>query len=103
MAQVTKLDGKSYAQSFSRKIETDPEYARQWSDLNAAKMAALSKGIATLTPTSVVVDRDHDPAEAVRLLQEMADKQRRTFEQVFADPANAKLANRTYTSAHRIS
>jgi hypothetical protein len=36
-----------------------------------------------------------DSAEAVRLLQEMAEKQHRTFEQVFADPNNKALASRT--------
>jgi hypothetical protein len=40
-------------------------------------------------------------AEALRLLGEMAAKQGRSFEQVFADPANRELAGRTYTGHHR--
>ena len=40
-------------------------------------------------------------AEAVRLLQQMCEKQGRSFESVFADPANSKLASRTYTNNHR--
>jgi hypothetical protein len=33
----------------------------------------------------------------------MAEKQLRSFEQVFVDPANSKLAARTYTQHHRSS
>ena len=65
---------------------------------------ALSKGMATLEPTSTSVGDTNvsdDSAEAVRLLQQMCEKQGRSFEQVFADPANAKLASRTYTNNHR--
>jgi hypothetical protein len=42
-----------------------------------------------------------DSAEAIRLLNEMATKQGRKFEEVFADPANKALAGKTYTGAHR--
>jgi hypothetical protein len=61
-------------------------------------VTALTKGMATLTPTSTEVGNTNisdDSAEAVRLLQEMAEKQHRTFEQVFADPNNKALASRT--------
>jgi hypothetical protein len=64
------------------------------------------KGMPTLTPTSVVVGNTNfadDSAEAVRLLSEMAAKNGSSFEAVFSNPANAKLAARTYTSAHRSS
>lgn len=64
----------------------------------------MGKSLGTLTPTSTEVGSTQvsdDSAEAVRLLQKMADQQHRTFEQVFADPANKALAGRTYTSAHR--
>jgi hypothetical protein len=44
-----------------------------------------------------------DSAETVRQLNEMCEKQGRSFEQVFADPANAKLASRSYTANHRSS
>jgi hypothetical protein len=42
-----------------------------------------------------------DSAEAIRLLNEMATKQGRKFEDVFADPNNKALAGKTYTGAHR--
>jgi hypothetical protein len=58
-------------------------------------------GTATLTPTSVGVDDINDPMEAVRLLSEMATKQGRKFEDVFADPNNKWLAGKTYTGAQR--
>jgi hypothetical protein len=57
--------------------------------------------MATITPTSVEVVDINDSTEAIRLLNEMAEKQHRTFTEVFADPANRELAGRTYTSAHR--
>lgn len=102
MTQVTKRDGESYAQSFSRKFENDIDFRKQWRDLTEAKHSmALAKGIATLTPTSVGVDDINDADEAVRLLQEMAVKQGRKFEDVFADPNNKALAGRTYAGAHR--
>jgi hypothetical protein len=65
-----------------------------------------TKGMASLEPTSVEVGDtsvSDDSAEAVRLLAEMAEKQGRSFEQVMTDPANAKLAARTYTAHHRSS
>jgi hypothetical protein len=106
-AQVTKRDGESFAQSFSRRYESDIDFRKSWATVTEAKqMMALSKGMASLEPTSTSVGSTlvaDDSAEAVRLLQEMCEKQHRTFEQVFADPANAKLAARTYTTAHRSS
>ena len=60
----------------------------------------------TIRPTSTVVGNtsvSDDSAKAVRLLSEMAEKQHRTFEEVFADPANKELAGRTYTQHHRSS
>ena len=105
MATVTKRDGESYAQSFSRKFENDIDFRKQWRDLTEAKHSmAFGKGMATLTPTSTEVGNtsvSDDSMEAVRLLQEMATKQGRKFEEVFADPNNKALAGRTYTSAHR--
>ena len=60
--------------------------------------------MATLQPTSVGVDNINDPAEAVRLLSEMAAKNGRSFEETeFADPADARLASLTYTANHRSS
>ncbi|MHC2539133.1 hypothetical protein [Bradyrhizobium diazoefficiens] len=105
MAQVTKRDGESYHQSFARRYENDITFREQWVALTDAKhLMALSKGMATLTPTSTEVGNTQvsdDSAEAVRLLSEMAEKQHRTFEAVFQDPANKALAARTYTAHHR--
>ena len=109
MASVTKRDGESFAKAFSRRYENDIDYRRQWQTVSEAKnLMALnySKSLATLTPTSVGVGNTNvsdDSAEAVRLLQEMAAKNGRSFESVFADPANAQLAARTYTQHHRSS
>jgi hypothetical protein len=89
MAQVTKRDGESYAKSFSRRYETDIDFRKQWAALTEAKhLMALSKSMAHMTPTSTEVGNTNvadDSAEAVRLLREMAEKQRRTFEQVFSE------------------
>ena len=53
MAQVTKRDGESYAQSFSRKYENDQDFRKQWRDLTDAKqLQGYLKSLATLTPTS---------------------------------------------------
>lgn len=108
MAQVTKRDGESYHQSFARRYENDISFREHWAALTDAKhLMALGKGMATLTPTSTEVGNTNvsdDSAEAVRLLTEMAEmaeKQHRSFEQVFTDPANAKLARQTYTAHHR--
>jgi hypothetical protein len=105
MAQVTKRDGESYAQSFSRKFENDIDFRKQWRDLTEAKhVVVLGKGMATLTPTSTEVGSSatsDDSAAAVKQLQESAAKNGRSFEEVFTDPANRELAGKTYTSAHR--
>jgi Ser-tRNA(Ala) deacylase AlaX len=58
------------------------------------------------TPTSTEVgstSTSDDSAEAIRQLNEMAEEQHRTFEEVMLDPANKELAGRTYTSHHRPS
>jgi hypothetical protein len=70
------------------------------------KSLGYSKSMPTLTPTSVDIGNPNvadDSAEAVRLLGEMAAKNGRSFEAEFTAPENAKLAARTYTSAHRRS
>ena len=107
MASVVKRDDETYAKAFAKKYENDIDFRRQWATVTEAKqMLALSKGMATLTPTSVGVGNTNvsdDSAKAVKLLQEMAEKQGRKFEDVFADPANAKLALQTYTANHRSS
>ena len=106
-AQVIKRDGESFAQAFSRRYENDIDFRKSWATVSEAKqMLALGKGMATLEPTSTSVGNSNvsdDSAEAVRLLQEMCEKQGRSFESVFSDPANAKLASQTYTTSHRSS
>jgi hypothetical protein len=105
-AQVIKRDGESFAQAFSRRYENDIDFRKSWATVSEAKQLSAMKGMATLTPTSVGVGNTHvsdDSAEAVRLLQQMAAKNGRSFEQVFADPANRELASKTYTSNHRSS
>jgi hypothetical protein len=105
MAQVAKRDDESDAKAFTRKFENDLEFRKQWRDPTEAKhLLSLGKGMATLKPTSTEVGNtsvSDDSAEAIRLLNEMATKQGRKFEDVFADPNNKALAGRTYTGAHR--
>jgi hypothetical protein len=107
MDGVNKRDDESYAKAFTRKYENDIEFRKQWRDLTEAKhLQALGKSVPMMstTPTSTSVGNtlvSDDSAEAVRLLNEMCEKQHRTFEEVFADPANRELAGRTYTGAHR--
>ncbi len=104
-AKLHKRYDESDAKAFARVYENDIDFRKQWRDLTEAKhVVALGKGMATLTPTSTEVGNTNvksDAAEAVRLLTEMAEKQHRSFEQVFTDPANAKLARQTYTAHHR--
>jgi hypothetical protein len=88
-----------------RHEENDISFRRDWAAITEAKHSmALGKGMATLTPTSTEVGNtnfEDDSAEAVRLLSEMAAKNGRSFETEFTDPANAKLAARTYTAKRR--
>jgi hypothetical protein len=104
MASVVKREGERFDTAFARKFENDIDFRKQWRDLTEAKHSMMvGKGMASLQPTSTEVGSSatsDDSAEAVKLLQEMAGKNGRSFEEVFADPANVKLANRTYTSAH---
>jgi hypothetical protein len=100
-----KRDGESYRQAFARKFENDISFRRDWQTIADTKMSlALSKSMASLQPTSTEVGSsatsDDSAAEAVRLLGEMAAKNGRSFEEVFADPANRALASRTYTRHH---
>jgi hypothetical protein len=87
--------------------EDDIDFRRDWQTITDVKhslaLSSTTKSMASLTPTSTEVGSSSvsdDSAEAVRQLQEMADKQRRTFTQVFEDPANRALANCTYTKHH---
>jgi hypothetical protein len=109
-AKLQKRDGETDAHAFTRLYEGDIEFRRQWASVSEAKQLlglAATKAypnLASLTPTSTEVGGtlvSDDSAEAIRLLNEMAEKQHRTFEQVFADPNNKALAGKTYTGAHR--
>jgi hypothetical protein len=94
-AKAHKRDNESTFGAFSRLLEND---------IDLRKALGIVKGYAHTEPTSAEAGStliSDDSAEAVRQLKEMANKQRRTFEQVFADPANKALTARTYTSAHR--
>jgi hypothetical protein len=98
-AKLAKRANESDVAAFAR-IFTDPANV----ELRKAHALTKSPNMMSVTPTSVETGSTlvtDDSAEAVRLLNEMAEKQHRTFEQVFADPANGELAGRTYTSAHR--
>jgi hypothetical protein len=107
-AKLTKRDGQSEAQAFAKLYEADIEFRKSWVNLTEVKhQLALSKSMPnmmSLEPT-MVGGKDatnvNDPAEAVRLLNEMAERQHRTFEEVFLDQSNAELAARTYRPQHR--
>ena len=75
MAQVAKRDGESYAQSFSRKFESDIDFRKQWRDLTDVKLGFADTATTTtaaakgMTPTSTSVGSSlvaDDSAEAVR-------------------------------------
>jgi hypothetical protein len=96
---VNKRDGESDGAAFER-ILTAPGNG----ELRQAYQ--VTKGMASLEPTSVEVGStlvSDDSAKAVAALREMAEKNGRSFETEFADPANSKLAARTYTQHHRSS
>jgi hypothetical protein len=97
----TETPAKAFAKYYDVNLEFRKAIAIAHDQQTAA---ALVKGYATLKPTSTEVGNTNvtdDSAEAVRLLSEMATKNGRSFEKEFADPTNAKLANATYTNAHR--
>jgi hypothetical protein len=107
-AKLTKRDGQSEAQAFARLYENDIEFRKSWAMITEMKhFAELSKSMPNMmstTPTSTEVGNTNvsdDSAEAVRLLTEMAEKQHRTFTEVFLDAGNRELANRTYRSQQR--
>jgi hypothetical protein len=110
-AKLNKRSGESDAQAFARvfpKFQTAYGVSKGYSAETDDSFPSLTKrqGVPTLslTPTSTSVGNtlvSDDSAEAIRLLNEMAEKQGRTFTDVFADPNNKALAGRTYTSAHR--
>jgi hypothetical protein len=100
--RLNKRDNETDAQAFTRIFNNDIEMQKTCVIIRDAKLAlatkAMSKAMPTLTPTST-----DDSDEAVRLLQEMAAKNGKSFEAVFSAPENRALAARTYTNAHRSS
>jgi hypothetical protein len=110
-AKLQKRAGETDAGAFARLYESDIDFRKRDRTIAEAKqlLALQRKGTATLTPTQVGGNDAFDTsvpdssAKAVRLLNEMATKQGRKFEDVFKDPANSKLAAATYTHAHRSS
>jgi hypothetical protein len=99
-ARLNKRANESDAAAFAR-IFSAPE------NIELRKAHAITKSFPNMMDTTPVTVEtgstlvSDDSAEAVRLLNELAEKQHRTFEQVFCDPANGELAGRTYTAAHR--
>jgi hypothetical protein len=96
-ARLNKRAGESDGAALER-ILTAPD------NTELRKAYRIVKGMASLEPTSVGVgstETSGDSGEAVRLLREMAERQGRSFEAVFQDPENSKLAARTYTMHHR--
>ena len=84
--------------------ENDIDFRKNWAAITEAKqLLALrytNKSMATLTPTGTETGNTNvsdDSFEAARLLREMAEKQGKKFEDVFADPNNKALAGRTYS------
>jgi len=93
-AVLTKRAGESVGAAFERLLTAQTS---DGAELRKAYVA--TKGMASLEPTSTEVGStlvSDDSIEAVRQLQELADKQRRSFEQVFQDPAYAEIAAATY-------
>jgi hypothetical protein len=106
-AKLEKRDGETEARAFSRIYENDIEFRKSWATVTEAKnMLALSKStvpnLMSTTPVSTEVGNtlvEDDSAKAVAELQALAEKQHRTFEQVFLDPDNGAIADRTYGRA----
>ena len=105
-ARLHKRHDESEAKAFSKLYENDIEYRKRWAALTDAKMtlSMAKKTTATMTPTFTEVGDTNvadDSAEAVRLLQEMAEQSGKSFEVVFSAPENKKLAARTYRAEQR--
>jgi hypothetical protein len=112
-AKLNKRAGESDAAAFSRIFQA-PENIQLRRAHNICKgyldrepsehlLAVVDeyrrKGMASLEPVSTEVgssEFDDDSAAAVKQLQDLAEKQHRTFEEVFLDRANSKLAQATY-------
>ena len=95
-----QFPNESPAKAFAKYFENNTEVRKALQIAKNQQMgSSFVKGYASLKPTSTEVGNtnvEDDSAEAIRLLNEMAKKQGRKFEQVFADPSNRELAARTY-------
>ena len=104
-AKLGRRDGETEARAFTRLYEGDIEFRKQWATVSEAKnMIALSKTVNIMDTTPVSTEAgstlvENDSAKAVAELKALAEKQHRTFEQVFLDPDNGAIADRTYGRA----
>jgi hypothetical protein len=97
-------DGETEARAFTRIYENDVDFRKSWATVTEAKqLLLLSKStvpnLMSTTPVATEVGNtlvEDDSAAAVAELQALAEKQHRTFEQVFLDPDNGAIADRTY-------
>jgi hypothetical protein len=93
-AKSNRKTDESVVKTFSRMIEEDADIRRAYGICKGYPPNVMSlEVVSTEVGSSEFAD---DRAEAIKQLNAMAEKQHRTFEQVFQDPANAKLAARTY-------
>ena len=98
-AQVSRRDGETPAQAFSRVFLADTDEG-----FDFRKAVQIAKGQMVVRPTQVGGDAAQavdDPEDALAQLEELADEQRRrspqlskaaAFAKVYSDPANAALA-----------
>jgi hypothetical protein len=93
-AKGNRKAGESVVKTFSRMIEEDSEIRRAYGIAKGYPNLMSTEPVSTEAGSSEFKD---DSAEAIKQLNAMAEKQHRTFEQVFQGPANAKLA----AAAHR--
>ncbi len=103
-ARTAKRAGETDAAAFSR-ILTDPANVELRKAYGATKGYPNLMDIEPVSTEAGSSEFEADSAEALKQLNEMVEEQRRRaptlttgqlFERVFQDPANAKLAARTY-------
>ena len=96
-AKLAKRDNETVHQAYARIVDGNI-------DIRRALLKSDVPNLMDITPMSVETGSTlvaDDSMKAYRQLQELAAQQHKTFEEVFADPANGALARGTYTSAHR--
>jgi hypothetical protein len=95
---LAKRDNESVHQAYARIVNSNVEIRRALLKSDVPNRMDVEP---VFVGGSDATDVSSDSSKAIRQLQELAAKQHKTFEQVFADPANGALARGTYTSAHR--